>query len=223
MEGPVDADVYHSEAVTAVLHCLLNSDSARAESRRRQNIVEWIDGLSIKHLGVRAFPVGAFLSNTSQLISSDQVELTLFYDKDDNSRSDRWYLTLYEALCDHSVQDRDRQDAWKLPIPTVVESISYFPREQKLEAVADGILVSIKPNDVCSLAFASLLDDFDKAVGGESLLKRSILLIKAWCINEAPLLRPNEERSKPSVSRVMKVSISSSIHIHPKILFMTYT
>ena len=192
--GLGDADRHHCEAATVVLHGLLNSESARTENKRRQSVVEWIDGLSTKLLGIRALPVGASLSNTSPLISNEEVELTLFFDKNDNPRGDRWYLTLYEALCNHSDEDKDKMNAWRFPTSTTVERISFFTGLQKLEAVVDGSIVSIKPNDICSLVFACLLDDFDKAVGGKSLLKRSILLIKAWCIYEAPLLRPHDAK-----------------------------
>ena len=192
-EGLGDADRHHFEAATVVLHSLLNSESARAENKRRQSVVEWIDDLSTKLLGIRALPVGASLSNTSPLISNEEVELSLFFDKNDSPRGDRWYLTLYEALCNHSNEDKDKMDAWRHP-SKVVERISFITVAQKLEAIVDGSIVSIKPNDISSLVFASLLDDFDKAVGGKSLLKRSILLIKAWCIYEAPLLRPNDAK-----------------------------
>ena len=192
-EGLGDADRHHFEAATVVLHSLLNSESARAENKRRQSVVEWIDDLSTRLLGIRALPVGASLSNTSPLISNEEVELSLFFDKNDSPRGDRWYLTLYEALCNHSNEDKDKMDAWRHP-SKVVERISFITVAQKLEAIVDGSIVSIKPNDISSLVFASLLDDFDKAVGGKSLLKRSILLIKAWCIYEAPLLRPNDAK-----------------------------
>ena len=193
-EGLVDADRHHFEAATVVLHSLLNSESARAENKRRQSVVEWIDDLSTKLLGIRALPVGASLSNTSPLISNEEVELSLFFDKNDSPRGDRWYLTLYEALCNHSNEDKDKMNAWRLPASTIVERISFITVAQKLEALVDGSIVSIKPNDISSLVFASLLDDFDKAVGCKSLLKRSILLIKAWCIYEAPLIRLNDAK-----------------------------
>ena len=198
MEGLFDPDVYLAEAATLVLHSLLYSGAATVAIKRRQAIVNWIDGLSTHFVGLRAFAVGALFSNINPHVSTEQVELTLFFDKSENPRSDRWFLGLYEALCKHSSLDRAvtvrhpyNSDTPSL-LPTVVERISYFPREQKLESIADGVLVSIKPNDICSLAFASLLEDINDAVGGESLLKRSILLIKAWCCFEAPHMRPDD-------------------------------
>ena len=72
MEGIYDPDGYLAEAATLVLHSLLNSGTANAERKRRQAIVDWIDGLSTQFVGVRAFSVGALLSNFNPHISPEQ-------------------------------------------------------------------------------------------------------------------------------------------------------
>ena len=186
MEGMHCIDSLLSEAATLVLRSLVNSAAANAERIRRQSVVNWIDGLCAEFVGLRSLSVGAFLNSTSLLITPEELELTLFFDKNDASRNDQWFLSLYAALCKHSASSSSSGPNHQM----VVDRISYFPKEQRLEAFTDNILVSIRPNDIGSLTFASLLEDFDRAAGGESLLKRSILLIKAWCIFEAPNLRP---------------------------------
>ena len=203
MDEPYVSDLFLSHAATAVLLHLLNSESAGAVRKQRQSIVDWINDLSEKSIGLRSYLIGDSLSKSNLLVRShpfttrppsfEKIDITLFYDKCESPQHERWFLSLCEALSNHSSSATlysvpsneacNRESAMKTG---VVDRVTYFPAVRKLEAVIDRTIVSIRPNDVNSLAFALLFEELNALTGGEDLLKRSILLIKAWCFFEAP-------------------------------------
>ena len=202
-----------------MLLSLLDSESADKVRKQRQSIVNLIESLCCQFDELKSFTVGDFLSKTTLLlpplisqlqsrrgslsrISTEKVELTLFYDNIESPHRERWSFFLYEALCNiplsvksrtgHVVAAADPRSEMK---DVIVDRISYFPGDKVLEAVIDGTFVSIKPNNISSLAFASLLEECDASIGNQSLLKRSILLIKAWCRFEAPTICGKDSES----------------------------
>ena len=199
------SDLFLSQAATVVLLQLLTSESAGAVRKQRQSIVDWIHDLSEKFIGLRSYLIGDFLSKSNLLLrpspsiprppSFEKIDITLFYDKCESPQHERWFLSLCEALSNHS------SSTLLYPVPAneacnreadmgtgVVDRVTYFPAVRKLEAVIDRTIVSIRPNDVNSLAFALLFEELNALIGGEDLQKRSILLIKAWCFFEAPTI-----------------------------------
>lgn len=69
-----------------------------------------------------------------------------------------------------------------------IETISYYPVESRLEVAANDIIVNLQPNGFCSHRYALILDEFNREVLPENHFKNSALLIKAWCLLEAPRL-----------------------------------
>lgn len=214
MEGLCVADSCVSQATNLLLLSILDSESADNVRNHKRSIANWIGALSTEYSGLKPICVGGTLSKTSLSLSptgtnsgrrnSEQIELTLFYDKAESPQCDKWYLSLYEALCIQSSEDRSCMDS-EGPVlnrkemkNATVERVSFFPKEKSLEAVVDGTLVTIKSNNISSLAFASMLEDANACVGNDSLLKRSILLVRAWCNFEAPSIQICQDKSDDS-------------------------
>jgi hypothetical protein len=216
-----------------VLLSILDSESADKVRRQRQSIVNLIDSLCSQSDELKSYTVGNFLSKTTLLlptsasqlqsrrgslsrISTEKVELTLFYDSIESPHRERWSFFLYEALCSLplSVKSATRPghvgamvDPRMEMKDVIVDRISYFPGDKVLEAVIDGTFVSIKPNNISSLAFASLLEECDATIGNQSLLKRSILLIKAWCRFEAPTICGKESEAAGAVLHSISIPV----------------
>jgi hypothetical protein len=204
-----------SQVASLVLHSLLDSDVVDRERKRRQCIMVWMDEITMECLGTRSYSMGALLSHVSilllptelpalmsaeQLKEEQQVEICMFLDPREGSKGGSWFLHVYEALSYSSYSlgrnDTDRT-TYKEFLNTAIEGISYFPKESRLEAMVDNIVVKMIPNDVSSLVFALMLKELDLAVGSDSLIKRSILLIKAWCFFEAPdLVKLRDKRGE---------------------------
>ena len=232
MNEPCVSDLFLSQAASVVLLHLLNSESAGAVRKQRQSIVDWINDLSEKFIGLRSYLTGDFLSKSNLLIRSsssiprpptfEKLEITLFYDKCESPQHERWFLSLCEALSNHS------SSATLCPVPSndannrefdkkssVVDRVTYFPAVRKLEAVIDRTIVSIRPNDVNSLAFALLFEEMNDLVGSEDLLKRSILLIKAWCFFEAPTImgKGNAAHSTGEYSSCLHLAFHIAVYL----------
>jgi hypothetical protein len=224
MVGSCLTDLYLSKGATLILLSILDSESADKVRKQRQSIVNLIDSLCSQSDELKSYTVGDFLSKTTLLlpsssqlqsrrgslsrISTEKVELTLFYDSIESPHRERWSFFLYETLCSLplSVKSATRPGHVGAAVDprtemqdVIVDRISYFPGDKVLEAVIDGTFVSIKPNNISSLAFASLLEECDATIGNRSLLKRSILLIKAWCKFEAPTICAKESDSAGTV------------------------
>lgn len=219
MVGSCLTDLCLSKAATLLLLSILDSESADKVRKQRQSIVNLIDSLCSQSDELKSYTVGDFLSKTTLLlppsasqlqsrrgsqsrISTEKVELTLFYDSIESPHRERWSFFLYEALCSLPLSVKSRPGHVLASVDprtemkdVIVDRISYFPGDKVLEAVIDGTFVSIKPNNISSLAFASILEDCDATIGNQSLLKRSILLIKAWCRFEAPIVCGKESES----------------------------
>ena len=228
MEGLCVADTCFSQATSLLLLSILDSESAENVRNHKKSIANWIGALSIEYSGLKPICVGGLLSKTSLSLTpsgtnsgrqnSEQIELTLFYDKIESPLSDKWYLCLYEALCIQSSEDQRSCMGPEGPILNrlamknpAVERVSFFPKEKSLEAVVDGTLVTIKSNNIASLAFASLLEEANACVGNESLLKRSIMLVKAWCTFEAPNMQIGQDKSNDSGKLKDKMMTNYSI------------
>lgn len=178
------------QGVNLVILKLFDSRNEDVERNKKQSIIDFISGISNKRIGLNCHLVEAFTSNVSKLLCPSQlsplniVNLTFFFDTNlrGNFLNEIWHLRMHEALCKHSYYSEYQPENSQI---LEVERISYFPRETRLEALVDNTLINVVPNDINSIAFVSLLEDMDKVIGRNSLLKRSILFIKAWCLSEA--------------------------------------
>lgn len=69
-----------------------------------------------------------------------------------------------------------------------VYSICYYPAESRMQVAANDLIVNLEPNGFCSLRYSSILDQFNLNILPINDFKNCALLIKAWCMLEAPRL-----------------------------------
>ena len=73
------------------------------------------------------------------------------------------------------------------PCP-VVNEVKFSPVMQRMEVrMSGGYSFVIEPNNIVALSFAALLEEI-AVLSDAGLLKASVLLIRAWCLYEAPNL-----------------------------------
>lgn len=199
-----EIDLLLSQSSNLILSALLYSDEAIAEKKQRLHVAKWMDSVFRDCLGLPCISTGALLSNISillpinhfgnTLLSQKELQLSFFRSKDNTSNL-KWAFHSIEALCRYSSDiDTDKNNN-EQEIMTV-EKISYCPKQNLLEASVSDISVSVTPNDVASLAFVALVEELNKAIGEDSLLKRSILMVKTWCFVEAPSLFRQHRKGK---------------------------
>lgn len=194
-----------SDSTSLVLNNLLDSDSARVERERKKICIDSVMSILKKCLShsSQVFNVGSLVSNicllTSPILSipantcfrESNVDLS-FYLNDANSTP--WFLDVQKSLCEpfqdtetcSQTNTSDEHGRTEKKSNMSVESISYFPTEFRLEAVVNDIFFSIVPNDFAALGFSVILEEFNNKISTDNFFKRCVLLIKTWCIFEAP-------------------------------------
>lgn len=229
---PIDDTEAHkllSQGINLVISRLLDSGSEEYEKKKKQLVIDFIYGVCKKRIGLDCYLVGDFTSNVSKLLCPvksshhQKVDLTVFFDPErDNSISEIWYLRMHEALCKYSCPLEDQAKTKSEPSQIVeVERISYFPREARFEAVIDDIVINVVPNDISSFAFASLLEDMDRAIGRDSILKRSILFIKAWCLSEAYTIYVKDQKGDLNFIN-LSFLVQQEMNTHTLLYFFIY-
>jgi hypothetical protein len=190
MPEDAEASLLLCHGLNLVILELLDSRNEETERNKKQPIIDFISGISNKRIGLNCHLVEDFTSNVSKIFCPSQstspriANLTFFFDPNlrGNLLNEIWHLRIHEALCKPSYYLEEQHENSQIG---EIERISYFPRESRLEALVDNTVINIVPNDISSFAFVSLLEDMDKVIGRNNLLKRSILFIKSWCLSEA--------------------------------------
>jgi hypothetical protein len=199
-----------SNSTSLVLTNLLDSDSARIERERKRICIDWVMSVVKKclHHSSHVFHVGSLVSNICLLTSptlsipaascfrkSTAINVDIsFYLNDTNST--RWFSDVQKSLCESfkdietcstpSFNKQDKDKTVKNNNNISVASISYYPTDLRLEAVVNDISFNIVPNDFVSLGFSTILEEFNNKISSDNFFKRCVLLIKAWCVFEAP-------------------------------------
>lgn len=198
-----------SNSTSTVLTNLLDSDSARIERERKRICIDWVMSVVKKCLNhsSHVFHVGSLVSNicllmppvlsipaTACLRKSTGINVNIsFYLNDTNST--RWFSDVQKSLCESSKGNEKRSQtstSFNKDEKIVkknnmsVASISYFPTDLRLEAVVNDISFNIVPNDFVALGFSVILEEFNTKISSDNFFKRCVLLIKAWCLFEAP-------------------------------------
>lgn len=198
-----------SNSTSLVLTNLLDSDSARIERERKRICIDWVMSVVKRCLNhsSHVFHVGSLVSNicllTSPILStpatsyfrkSTEINVDIcFYLTDTNST--RWFSDVQKSLCEslngnetctQTSTSLNKQDSTVNNNNISVASISYFPTDMRLEALVNDITFNIVPNDFVALGFSVILEEFNNKISTDNFFKRCVLLIKAWCLFEAP-------------------------------------
>ena len=161
--------------VNELICWLVPSKSAIAQ---REFIVDHLKGILSKCLGARMFAIGALTSRT--FLPNETIHITPFLCK---GQEESWFIRVNEALC--TLNSPTSNNTNNLP-SIIVERVSFLPSEVKVNIDVNGVNIDISPNELAALYSSSLVEEFNQLVGSDNLFKRSILLIKAWLLYEAP-------------------------------------
>jgi hypothetical protein len=172
-----------------VMHSLLPTVES-LDARHR--VFHYLRGVISATLGVQLFPMGSFVSNT--YLPGGDIDVTSFLVQQED---ESWFVKVNEALCMSSFGSlvggtppssaRDASGAAGAYRRVSVKNVAFVNAEVKIvRSEINGVSVDITANQLAAIyaqAFIMKLDDF---VGQGHLLKKSILLVKAWCQLESP-------------------------------------
>ena len=148
----------------------------------RMQIYHYIRGIigSTLH-GAFCFPVGSFTSNT--FLPNGDIDITIFLHY--SSDNDSWFAKINEALC-YSTFDQRVVATAQYDNRMVVQSVNFVNADVKLvKASINNINVDISCGQIGGLYSQALIEKLDIYIGKNHLLKRSIILIKAWAYYES--------------------------------------
>jgi len=142
------------------------------ESRMR--IFHYVRGIIGTLHGAICFPVGSFTSNT--FLPNGDIDITLFLHY--SNENDSWFAKINEALCYSTFNQSNGNDQYNR---VVVQSVNFVNADVKLvKARINNINVDISNGQIGALYSQALIEKLDSYIGKNHLLKRSIILIKAW-------------------------------------------
>eukprot|EP01035_Chromulina_nebulosa_P010652 gene10652-14291_t len=174
-------------AQNSVDSLLLDLELFPHELRKIEEAYNKVNGILKGTFGTEAFIVGAALSNTS--LPDEPIEVTQLLPR---KQCDTWSVQTNQVLCKEantlfppiiSASSRsERNQSSSLRIDEIV----YLAHGETIQCrLCDTIRLRISANNLSSIFLAAVVEDFNRVVGNNNLLKRSLLLIKAWCTYES--------------------------------------
>ncbi|OWM81638.1 hypothetical protein CDL15_Pgr007676 [Punica granatum] len=143
--------------------------------QRRKAVIDYVKRLLRNHLGCEVFPFGSVPLKT--YLPDGDIDLTAFAG-----------MNAEEALANDVFAVLDREDM-NGNAEFVVKDVQLIRAEVKLvKCIIQNIVVDISFNQLGGLCTLCFLEQVDRLIGKDHLLKRSILLIKAWCYYESRIL-----------------------------------
>ena len=125
-----------------------------------------------KCLGARIFVVGSSATNTC--LQNEVLDINLYLCK---GQEEKWFSRANESFFSRSSPSSTNLN---------LKKVSFLPLDNRLELVINEMIVNISPNNLSSLYFTALQEEFNTLIGSDNLFKKSLLLIKAWLQYDAP-------------------------------------
>ncbi|URE07361.1 hypothetical protein MUK42_21293 [Musa troglodytarum] len=174
------------QATAAVLRCIRPTV---VSEQRRKAVVEYIQKLLKRYIGIEVFPFGSVPLKT--YLPDGDIDLTAlsFPNSEDALANDvRSVLQSEEQNkgADFEVKDVQYINAEVFHSSGILFIGCY---EVKLvKCIVENIVVDISFNQIGGLCTLCFLEKVDQEIGKENLFKRSIILIKTWCYYESRIL-----------------------------------
>eukprot|EP00603_Paraphysomonas_imperforata_P008009 CAMPEP_0114422426 /NCGR_PEP_ID=MMETSP0103-20121206/5603_1 /TAXON_ID=37642 ORGANISM="Paraphysomonas imperforata, Strain PA2" /NCGR_SAMPLE_ID=MMETSP0103 /ASSEMBLY_ACC=CAM_ASM_000201 /LENGTH=1340 /DNA_ID=CAMNT_0001591009 /DNA_START=89 /DNA_END=4111 /DNA_ORIENTATION=+ len=171
--------------VEAELQCLLNHVSPSYESdRRRRGLINYIQELFDAHCHNYKLALGGSFPLQVYLPESD-LDVTMLTENDDDLNS---VMQIFSCLC-QAIKDNEKQNDLPFAVDNAefkIQSIEFInARIKVVKCVINRMSLDITANQRNSLASATFLEEANRLIGHDNLYKRSIILVKVWCLQES--------------------------------------
>lgn len=172
--------------------------------RRKQHEVSLKASLK-SNFGAESFAISASLNHT--LLPNEAIELTQLLPK---KQCDKWCSLVNKALCQEASSEYSNNEqtsfddsriscsakisaslsnaANDTPTPKIdIDSIRHSIKNNYVTTEIGNCTFRLSPNNLSSLFMCAILEEADASIGNDHLLKRSLMLIKAWCLYESTM------------------------------------
>lgn len=184
---------------------LLSWVSPNVESEReRLAVFGFVQSVVRRALGAQVFLTGSF--PIKLYLPDADLDCSAFLAR---GQEESWFLKLQAAFCVYASQGFQGSSPSGLPSrspasagaataagagPFIVGSVTFVNAHVRVvRIIVNNLTVDVSANCVSAVATAAALEAADAAVGRDHLFKRSLLLIKAWCLYESGGVAPGLE------------------------------
>lgn len=168
----IDAELWLL-AEERIQEILCTIQPAIVSEKKRKEVINYIQRLINGYYGIEVFPFGSVPLKT--YLPDGDIDLTVLSHQ--NVEED-----LARFVC--KILENEDQD-FKFEI----KDVQYVPAQVKIvKCSVQNIPVDISFNQMAGLSALCLLEKVDQLIGKDHILKRSIILIKAWCYYESRIL-----------------------------------
>uniref|UniRef100_A0A2P2MG45 Uncharacterized protein MANES_07G140200 n=1 Tax=Rhizophora mucronata TaxID=61149 RepID=A0A2P2MG45_RHIMU len=168
----VDSELWlMAEQRTGEILCTI--EPVLASEQKRREVIDYIQRLIQGHFGTKVYPLGSVPLKT--YLPHGDIDLTILtYEnmEEDLARDVCFVLMCAEQYPQFQVKD-----------------VHYVQAKVKIvKCFVSNIPVDISFNQMAGLCALFFLEQVDQVAGKDHIVKRSIILIKAWCLYESRIL-----------------------------------
>lgn len=156
--------------VDSLIRTLVPSHKSLVE---RKIVIDYLKKTLSKCLGARAFCIGSCMNKN--FLPREAIEITAFLCK---GQEEKWFLRVIEGICVSILSGNGGEDL-------ELGSIGVDWRSKLIHVMINNLEVNIVHNELSSVYWGAFLKDIIAYIGRDALLRKSILLIKAWCSFDA--------------------------------------
>ncbi|KAJ8771050.1 hypothetical protein K2173_023375 [Erythroxylum novogranatense] len=192
----VDSELWMM-AEQRILEVLYVIEPVFASDQRRREVIEYLQKLIKGCYATEVFAFGSVPLKT--YVPDGDIDLTVVTHK--GMEED-----LARDIC--SILKCDENDA-----EFQVKDVQYIQAQVKIvKCCVKNISVDISFNQMAGLCALCFLEQVDQLIGKEHLLKRSIILIKAWCFYESRILGAHHGLISTYALEIMVMNIINLFH-----------
>lgn len=149
--------------------------------------------------GCRLFGSGSFTSRT--YLPASDIDLVLITGRDDEDDSSidinsglsssnemKHIMSVFEALCTEvSLRDSGNSVLSSVQNPMTIRNVEFINARTKLcHCLVNNVGIDVTINSTGALTTVLFIEECDRCFGKNHLFKKSLMLIKAWALNESP-------------------------------------
>lgn len=139
--------------------------------------------------------IGSGSSILKTYLPESDIDLVFFTDNDDNDKDDsskascdsiddtKSIFRILNALCDEIIA---KESGTSINNDMTIRNVEFInARTKVVHCFVNNINIDITINQIGAVASAAFLEEADRLIGYDHLFKKSLLLIKCWCLNES--------------------------------------
>lgn len=138
--------------------------------------------------GYQLFGSGSFTSRTYLPASDIDLVLVTRDGGEGNNKEMENIMSVFEALCTEvSLRDSGKSVLSSIQNPMTIRNVEFINARTKLcHCLVNNVGIDVTINSTGALTTVLFIEECDRFLGRDHIFKKSLMLIKAWALNESP-------------------------------------